>query len=159
MYAMALRKWNNRNGKERPMNQTAEKLDTLPQAGQSAPDFSMPADNGGTVSLKDFASKQNIVLYFYPKDDTPGCTTEAKDFRDLVKDFAFEDTTIIGVSKNSIASHCKFRDKYELNFALASDEQSDVCERYGVAPAYAHRHDWPAPQTQRLDTHCPTCQY
>lgn len=100
--------------------------------GDAAPDFSMPADNGGTVSLADFKGDKNVVLYFYPKDDTPGCTTEAKDFRDLVKDFLFEDTIVIGVSKDDIKSHCKFRDKYELSFTLASDKETDTCERYGV---------------------------
>ncbi len=101
-------------------------------AGDTAPAFDMPADNGSNVKLADFAGKKNVVLYFYPRDDTPGCTLEAKDFRDMVKDFAFEDTIIIGVSKDDIKSHCKFRDKFELSFALASDKESDVCERYGT---------------------------
>lgn len=102
------------------------------QVGDAAPHFDMPADSGRNVKLSDFKGEKNVVLYFYPKDDTPGCTLEAKDFRDLVKDFAFEDTIVIGVSKDDIKSHCKFRDKYELSFALASDKETDVCERYGV---------------------------
>ncbi len=116
------------------MAQTATKTPSsvLLNEGNAAPHFDMPADSGKNVSLSDFKGEKNVVLYFYPKDDTPGCTVEAKDFRDLVKDFAFEDTIVIGVSKDDIKSHCKFRDKYELSFTLASDKESDVCERYGV---------------------------
>lgn len=104
----------------------------MPDVGDKAPAFTMPADNGSDISLAQFKGKKNVVLYFYPRDDTPGCTLEAKDFRDLVKDFAFEDTIVIGVSKDDIKSHCKFRDKFELSFTLASDKETDVCERYGV---------------------------
>ncbi len=73
-----------------------------------------------------------VVLYFYPKDSTPGCTIEACDFRDLMADFSKIDATIIGVSKDSVKRHDNFKSKYELPFALASDAESDVCERYGV---------------------------
>jgi len=115
------------------MPTAASKIETsLLSVGDNAPAFDMPADNGRNIKLSDFAGKKNLVLYFYPRDDTPGCTLEAKDFRDLVKDFAFEDTIVIGVSKDDIKSHCKFRDKFELSFALASDKDSDVCERYGA---------------------------
>lgn len=115
------------------MASAAEKLmPTSLSEGKKAPDFTMPADSGSDISLAQFKGEQNVVLYFYPKDDTPGCTIEAKDFRDLAKDFAFEDTIIIGVSKDDIKSHCKFRDKYELSFTLASDTDGKVCEAYGV---------------------------
>ena len=100
--------------------------------GDAAPDFSMPADNGETVSLAQFKGKKNVVLYFYPKDDTPGCTIEAKEFRDANAQFEKANTVVIGVSKDDIKSHCKFRDKFQLSFLLASDAESDVCERYGV---------------------------
>jgi len=115
------------------MPSTAKKIEaSLLNVGDAAPAFDMPADHGKNVRLDAFKGKKNVVLYFYPRDDTPGCTLEAKDFRDLVKDFAFEDTIVIGVSKDDIKSHCKFRDKFELSFTLASDKDTDVCERYGV---------------------------
>jgi len=99
--------------------------------GEKAPDFSMPTDGGGSVSLKDLKGKA-IVLYFYPKDSTPGCTKEACGFRDLMPDFSKVDAEIIGVSKDSVKRHDNFKAKYELPFLLASDEAGDVCERYGV---------------------------
>lgn len=99
--------------------------------GEKAPDFSMATDGDGTVSLKDLMGK-NVVLYFYPKDSTPGCTTEACAFRDLMPDFSKVDAEVIGVSKDSIKRHNKFKAKYELPFLLASDADGDVCERYGV---------------------------
>lgn len=99
--------------------------------GDKAPAFSMPTDGGGTISLKDLKGK-NVVLYFYPKDSTPGCTKEACGFRDLMPDFSKVDAEIIGVSKDSIKRHDNFKAKYELPFLLASDENDDVCERYGV---------------------------
>lgn len=99
--------------------------------GDKAPAFSMPTDGGGTISLKDLKGK-NVVLYFYPKDSTPGCTKEACGFRDLMPDFSKVDAEIIGVSKDSIKRHDNFKAKYDLPFVLASDENDDVCERYGV---------------------------
>jgi thioredoxin-dependent peroxiredoxin len=99
--------------------------------GEKAPDFSMPTDGGGSVSLKDLKGKA-VVLYFYPKDSTPGCTKEACGFRDLMPDFSKVDAEIIGVSKDSVKRHDNFKAKYELPFLLASDEAGDVCERYGV---------------------------
>ena len=99
--------------------------------GEKAPDFSMPTDGGGSVSLKDPKGKA-VVLYFYPKDSTPGCTKEACGFRDLMPDFSKVDAEIIGVSKDSVKRHDNFKAKYELPFLLASDEAGDVCERYGV---------------------------
>jgi peroxiredoxin Q/BCP len=91
----------------------------------------MATDGDGTVSLKDLMGK-NVVLYFYPKDSTPGCTTEACAFRDLMPDFSKVDAEVIGVSKDSIKRHDNFKAKYELPFLLASDADGDVCERYGV---------------------------
>ena len=99
--------------------------------GEKAPDFSMPTDGGGSVSLKDLKGKA-VVLYFYPKDSTPGCTKEACGYRDLMPDFSKVDAEIIGVSKDSVKRHDNFKAKYELPFLLASDEAGDVCERYGV---------------------------
>lgn len=101
------------------------------QEGDKAPDFTMPTDGGGTVSLKDLKGKP-VVLYFYPKDDTSGCTKEACAFRDLQPDFSKVDARVIGVSKDSVAKHDKFVAKHGLGVALVSDEASDVCERYGV---------------------------
>lgn len=99
--------------------------------GGKAPAFSMPADGGDKVTLKDLKGRP-VVLYFYPKDSTPGCTTEACDFRDLTPDFSKIDAEIVGVSKDSVKRHDNFKAKHELPFALASDEDGDVCERYGV---------------------------
>ena len=99
--------------------------------GDKAPEFSMPTDGGGSVSLKDLKGKK-VVLYFYPKDDTPGCTKEACGFRDALPDFSGADAEIIGVSKDSVAKHDKFKAKHELPFTLASDEDGSVCEAYGT---------------------------
>lgn len=99
--------------------------------GQKAPDFTMPTNGGGTVSLAGLKGKK-VVLFFYPKDDTPGCTKEACSFRDALPDFSGVDAVVIGVSKDSAASHDKFAKKYDLNFTLASDEKTDVAERYGM---------------------------
>ncbi|MCH2547584.1 MAG: thioredoxin-dependent thiol peroxidase [Alphaproteobacteria bacterium] len=98
--------------------------------GSVAPDFTLPSDGGDTVSLSDFAGKK-IVLYFYPKDDTPGCTVEAQDFAQLHESFAASDAVILGVSKDSVKKHDKFKAKHCLPFALLSDD-AEVCERYGV---------------------------
>jgi peroxiredoxin Q/BCP len=96
-----------------------------------APAFSMPTDSGGKIALKDLKGRP-VVLYFYPKDSTPGCTIEACDFRDLTPDFSKIDAEIVGISKDSVKRHDNFKAKHELPFSLASDEDSDVCERYGV---------------------------
>lgn len=101
------------------------------QIGQKAPDFTLPASNGETVSLHDFAGK-NIILYFYPKDMTPGCTTEACDFRDQHSRFSDLNTVILGVSTDSLERHHKFIDKYGLPFLLLADEQHQAAESYGV---------------------------
>jgi peroxiredoxin Q/BCP len=99
--------------------------------GAKAPDFTMPTDGGGKVSLKDLKGK-TVVLYFYPKDDTPGCTKEACGFRDSLPDFSKIDATVIGVSKDSVAKHDKFKAKHDLPFTLASDEDGKVCAAYGT---------------------------
>jgi peroxiredoxin Q/BCP len=100
-------------------------------AGDKAPDFTLPTDGGGSVSLSDLKGKK-VVLYFYPKDDTPGCTKEACGFRDSLPDFSGVDAVVIGVSKDSVAKHDKFKAKYELPFTLASDEDGALCEAYGT---------------------------
>jgi peroxiredoxin Q/BCP len=99
--------------------------------GAKAPDFTLPADGGDDIALKSLRGK-NIVLYFYPKDDTPGCTKESCDFRDNLAALKKLGAAVIGISKDSVARHDKFKEKYELNFPLLSDEDGDVCERYGV---------------------------
>jgi peroxiredoxin Q/BCP len=114
------------------MPKSAAKASTIElKVGDKAPAFDMAANIGERASLSKFAGK-NIVLYFYPKDDTPGCTIEAKDFRDMMKDFDAANTVIVGVSKDSVKSHDKFKEKYCLPFPLGSDEDGSVCEAYGV---------------------------
>jgi len=99
--------------------------------GDKAPEFSLPRDGGETVNLSGFAGKM-VVLYFYPRDDTTGCTKEAIGFTENVQAFAALDTVILGVSKDGVKKHDKFVAKHALKIALLSDEESDVCERYGV---------------------------
>ncbi len=99
--------------------------------GDKAPSFSLPADGGGKVSLKDLKGKA-VVLYFYPKDDTSGCTAEACAFRDALPDFSKVGAEIIGISRDPVKSHDKFKAKYDLTFPLASDEDGKVCEAYGT---------------------------
>ncbi|NEU31913.1 thioredoxin-dependent thiol peroxidase [bacterium LRH843] len=101
------------------------------QIGQNAPNFSLPSSSGKKVSLNDYQGK-NVVLYFYPKDMTPGCTTQACDFRDRSNDFARLNTVIIGVSPDPVARHDKFIEKYELPFELLADEEHEVAELYDV---------------------------
>ncbi|MDM9383271.1 thioredoxin-dependent thiol peroxidase [Chlorogloeopsis sp. ULAP01] len=103
----------------------------MPQLGQKAPDFTAPDQNGNLVSLGDFQSNW-LVLYFYPKDDTPGCTTEAKEFTDFYQQFSSLGAKIVGVSPDSEKSHCKFIDKHNLSIQLLSDPEHQVCEAYGV---------------------------
>ncbi len=99
--------------------------------GQPAPPFSLPGAGEKTLTLADQVGKW-VVLYFYPKDDTPGCTTEARDFTVLAGQFAERNAIIIGVSKDTVARHDKFRAKHDLAVELASDESGEVCEAYGV---------------------------
>ena len=99
--------------------------------GAKAPDFSLPDQDGSTVTLKSLKGKQ-VVLYFYPKDDTSGCTKEACDFRDSLAPIKKAGAVVLGVSKDGKASHQKFIAKYGLPFALLSDEEVTVCTAYGV---------------------------
>ena len=99
--------------------------------GSPAPAFDMPTDDGGRVSLVDLKGK-SVVLYFYPKADTPGCTNEGKDFTAMKTAFARKGAVVIGVSKDPVKKLAKFRAKYELGVVLASDEDGAVCEAYGV---------------------------
>lgn len=101
------------------------------QEGSKAPDFKLPSDTGEAVSLKDFKGR-TVVLYFYPKDATSGCTKEAIDFRDALTRFKRKDAVVLGVSRDSIQSHRKFKEKQSLNFPLLSDEEGAVCAKYGV---------------------------
>lgn len=98
---------------------------------QTAPDFTLPVDAGVEIQLSSLRPAP-VVLFFYPKDDTPGCTLEARAFTGLKPEFAALGAQVFGISKDSIAKHCKFRDKYELAIPLLSDADSDVCENYGV---------------------------
>lgn len=101
------------------------------KTGHKAPDFTLPTDGSGTVTLSDFKG-QPVVVYFYPKDDTSGCTKEACDFRDNLSAFKRLKMQVIGISKDSVKKHDKFKEKYKLNFPLASDEEGKVCDKYGV---------------------------
>jgi thioredoxin-dependent peroxiredoxin len=99
--------------------------------GDNAPLFSLPNDAGTTTDLAALKGK-SVVIYFYPKDDTPGCTVEANEFTSLIKKFEAKNTVVLGVSKDSVASHCKFRDKFDLKVQLVSDEEGKMVEAYGV---------------------------
>jgi thioredoxin-dependent peroxiredoxin len=99
--------------------------------GTPAPQFSLPDETGSIRSLSDFAG-QTIILYFYPKDDTPGCTTEACNFRDDYSAYEQAGVTILGVSPDSPKSHAKFKAKFNLPFSLLADEQHELCEQFGV---------------------------
>lgn len=100
--------------------------------GTRAPDFTLPATGGKTISLSDYKGKKNVVLYFYPKDDTPGCTKEACFFRDVHAEFEQAGAEILGVSIDSMKSHEKFAAKYNLLFPLLSDEDKAISNAYGV---------------------------
>jgi peroxiredoxin Q/BCP len=100
-------------------------------SGQTAPDFTLPRDGGGNVTLSGLRPSK-VVLYFYPKDDTPGCTLEAQDFNAHLADFTAAGCTVIGISKDSVKAHDKFCKKHGLSIVLASDEAGTTCEDYGV---------------------------
>lgn len=104
----------------------------LLEKNQQAPYFSTLNQQNQTVSLADYFESKNVLLYFYPKDDTPGCTIEANDFTQLAEEFAALDTVVIGVSKDDCASHQAFIEKYTLNVQLLADVSGQLCETYGV---------------------------
>ena len=106
-------------------------MPTLLQTGDPAPDFNLPRDGEGALSLADFKTRK-LVLYFYPKDDTSGCTAEAIDFNRLAGDFAAAGAAVVGVSPDPVKKHDKFRQKYELTFPLLADEAKQTLEAYGV---------------------------
>jgi peroxiredoxin len=99
---------------------------------QKAPEFSVVDQNNKTVKLSDFKGSKNVVLYFYPKDDTSGCTIEANQFTQFIDDFAQHDTIVFGVSKDDCASHVDFINKYNLKVELLADTDGRLCESYGV---------------------------
>jgi thioredoxin-dependent peroxiredoxin len=107
-------------------------MSAMPEAGKKAPAFTLPAVPGGKVRLSQFKGEKNVILYFYPRDNTPGCTQEACDFRDNLAQLEQADTVVLGVSTDSIASHEKFAAKFELPFPLLADEDHAVAEKYGV---------------------------
>jgi thioredoxin-dependent peroxiredoxin len=100
--------------------------------GDPAPDFEGPTTDGSLLGLKDFLGKKNVVLYFYPKDDTPGCTKEACSFRDNLQSIRSQDAEIVGVSLDSVESHKRFITKYKLTFPLISDKKKQIARAYGV---------------------------
>lgn len=104
---------------------------TIPEVGDKAPGFSLPNEEGQTIRLSDFKGRP-LVLFFYPKDDTPGCTKEACNFRDDFEDFQRAGIEILGVSPDPPDSHARFKEKYELPFSLLADETNEICEAYGV---------------------------
>jgi len=101
------------------------------QVGFDAPDFALPSDSGETIKLSDLKGKK-VILYFYPKNDTPGCTKEACSFRDNLEVLQSKNVVVLGVSADSVESHKKFKQKYNLNFPLLSDEKLEVIKKYGV---------------------------
>ena len=113
------------------MSATAKKTETTLDVGSPAPAFSLPDETGTTRSLNDFKG-QKVVLYFYPKDDTPGCTMEAKDFAAKHAEFVQAGAVILGVSKDNQSKHDKFKCKYNLPFSLLSDTEGEACAAYGV---------------------------
>ena len=97
--------------------------------GRKAPAFNLPSSTGDKLALKDLVGKY-VIVYFYPRDNTPGCTTEANDFNEALRKIKARDAVVIGVSKDSIESHCKFADKYNLKFPLLSDPDGKMLEKY-----------------------------
>jgi peroxiredoxin Q/BCP len=104
----------------------------LPVIGRPAPDFNLPSTSGENITLRQFKGKKTVVLYFYPKDETPGCTREACDFRDHSEEFERAGVVVLGVSTDSLESHQHFREKQKLPFPLLSDEDGTVSKLYGV---------------------------
>lgn len=105
---------------------------TAPKIGEPAPDFTLEATGGKTISLSDFKGKKHVALYFYPKDNTPGCTTEGQNFRDAYDEFVKLDTEILGVSRDSVRTHENFKKKHDFPFDLLSDPDEIACKAYDV---------------------------
>jgi peroxiredoxin Q/BCP len=105
---------------------------SMPQIGQPAPLFALADADMETVALSGFKGKKNVVLYFYPRDDTPGCTLQAIEFSDHDEEFARHDCVVLGVSPDDCISHAEFRDKHGLSVCLLADPDVEVCEKYGV---------------------------
>ncbi len=105
---------------------------SMPEVGSTAPAFNLPAYPEGKIKLSQFKGEKNVVLYFYPRDNTPGCTTEACDFRDNIARIQSADTVVLGISTDDVKSHEKFATKFELPFPLLADEDHSICEKYGV---------------------------
>jgi len=104
---------------------------STPQKNDNAPDFTLPCDDGENVTLSDLRG-YNVVLYFYPKDDTSGCTVEALDFTALLPQFEAANTRVLGISPDNVASHCKFKNKHALTVPLLADEEKTTLQAYGV---------------------------
>ncbi len=104
----------------------------LPVIGRPAPDFTLPSTSGENISLKQFKGKKTVVLYFYPKDETSGCTREACDFRDHMAELERLNVVVLGVSNDAMELHHRFREKHQLTFPLLSDEDATVSKMYGV---------------------------
>lgn len=114
------------------MAKAAASASKTPEVGKPAPAFALPASSGKPIKLSDFKGEKAVVLYFYPKDNTPGCTTEACQFRDHHPAFAKEGVVVLGVSPDSLKSHDKFVGKFDLPFALLADENHEIAEKYGA---------------------------
>ena len=109
-----------------------ESNSTVPAVGGKAPSFKLPASNGKAIGLSDFAGKKTVVLYFYPRADTPGCTKEACGFRDALADYDAANVAVLGISPDPVEAVTKFADKFHLNFPLLADADHSVAEKYGV---------------------------
>jgi peroxiredoxin len=107
-------------------------MTTMLEPNQPAPDFTSVNQDGGNISLSQYRGKKNVVLYFYPKDDTPGCTIEANEFTALIEEFDAADTVVLGVSKDTCEKHQKFINKYNLKVELLADTGGELCELYGT---------------------------
>ncbi len=116
--------------------------------GDKAPEFTLPASNGTAISLMDYRGTHHVVLYFYPKDATPGCSQEAVSFRDLQAEFTMAGAVVLGVSTDDVLSHNKFAQQYNLTFPLLSDKEGRVTQKYGVCAE--PRPDRPGPRAQRV---------
>jgi peroxiredoxin Q/BCP len=120
-----------RKGNQKTKHRKDRRRENMPDIAEMAPEFTLPRDGGGLITLSSLRPGR-VVVYFYPKDDTSGCTIEAKDFTALAADFTAAEVSVIGISKDSVKSHDKFIAKHDLGVILASDETGRTCEDYGV---------------------------